>query len=122
MKKSFLLLGLLTCAVCLTACGSKNYEMTFEEALEIANHSDLQDILVENDNVEKSFTIVGNYDIDWTKVDANISSVSKESLLNDYRNLIKVVIFFIYIFTKAVKCYKISGVGILRIFRWVMIY
>ena len=82
MKKSFLLLGLLTCAVCLTACGSKSYEMSFDEALEIANHSDLQDILVENDNFEETLTIAGSYDVEWTKIDANISSVGKESLLN----------------------------------------
>ena len=82
MKKSFLLLGLLTCAVCLTACGSKNYEMSFDEALQIANHSDLQDILVENDNFEETLTIAGSYDVEWTKIDANISSVGKESLLN----------------------------------------
>ena len=82
MKKSFLLLGLLTCAVCLTACGFKNYEMSFDEALEIANHSDLQDILVENDNFEETLTIAGSYDVEWTKIDANISSVGKESLLN----------------------------------------
>ena len=82
MKKSFLLLGMLTCAVCLTACGSKSYEMSFDEALEIANHSDLQDILVENDNFEETLTIAGSYDVEWTKIDANISSVGKESLLN----------------------------------------
>ncbi len=82
MKKSFLLLGMLTCAICLTACGSKNYEMSFDEALEIANHSDLQDILVKNDNFEETLTIAGSYDVEWTKIDANISSVGKESLLN----------------------------------------
>jgi hypothetical protein len=45
MKKSFLLLGLLTTTLCLTACGSKDFNMTFEEALEVANHSELQEIL-----------------------------------------------------------------------------
>ncbi len=64
MKKSFLLLGMLTCAICLTACGSKNYEMSFDEALEIANHSDLQDILVKNDNFEETLTIAGSYDVE----------------------------------------------------------
>jgi hypothetical protein len=64
MKKSLFLLGLLTTTVCLTACGSKDYNMSFEEALEIANHSALQDILAENDNFEQSFTIAGNFDAD----------------------------------------------------------
>jgi hypothetical protein len=64
MKKSLFLLGLLTTTVCLTACGSKDYNMSFEEALEIANHSVLQDILAENDNFEQSFTIAGNFDAD----------------------------------------------------------
>jgi len=83
MKKSLFLLGLLTTTVCLTACGSKDYNMSFEEALEIANHSALQDILAENDNFEQSFTIAGNFDADWTKVDANISSSSKQSTSNN---------------------------------------
>ena len=79
MKKSFLLLGLLTTTLCLTACWSKNYNMSFEEALEIANHSALQDILTEN-NFEQNFDISGNYDTDWTKVNADISSNSKQNL------------------------------------------
>jgi hypothetical protein len=37
--------------------------MSFEEALEIANHSALQDILTEN-NFEQNFDISGNYDTD----------------------------------------------------------
>ena len=80
MKKTLLLLWLLTTAACLTACGSKDFDMTFEEALEIANHSELQEILGWNDNFEQTFTIAGNYDTDETKVDANISSSSKQSL------------------------------------------
>jgi hypothetical protein len=64
MKKSIFLFGLLATTLCLTACGSKDYNMTFEEALEIANHSELQNILSENDNFEQDFTIAGNYDAD----------------------------------------------------------
>jgi len=82
MKKSLLLLGLISTAACLTACGSKTFDMSFEEALEIANHSELQDILSQNDNFEQSFDIVGNYNgTDWTKVDASISSESKQGLV-----------------------------------------
>lgn len=80
MKKSLLLLGLLTTAVCLSACGSKNFNMTFEEALEAANYSALQEILTENDNFEQNFEIAGNFNSDWNKVDAKISSDSKQSL------------------------------------------
>ena len=83
MKKSVLLLGLLTTALCLTACGwSKEYNMSFDEALEIANHSDLQDVLAWNDSFEQSFSIAGIYDSDWNKIDANLSSDSKQNLNN----------------------------------------
>lgn len=82
MKKSLFLLWLLTTTVCLTACGSKDFNMTFEEALEAANHSELQDILAQNDNFEQSFDISGKYNSDEIKVDASISSNSKQSLVN----------------------------------------
>jgi hypothetical protein len=36
--------------------------MSFEEALQTANHSILQDILSENENFEQSFEISGSYD------------------------------------------------------------
>jgi hypothetical protein len=62
MKKSLFLLGLLGVTVCLTACGSKDFNMSFEEALEIANHSELQDILSQNNSFEQSFDIAGNFD------------------------------------------------------------
>ncbi|MBR7036688.1 hypothetical protein IKI14_02195 [bacterium] len=64
MKKSVFLLGLLTTTVCLTACGSKNFNMTFEEALDAANHSELQEILAGNENFEQSFDFEGNYNAD----------------------------------------------------------
>jgi hypothetical protein len=64
MKKSVFLLGLLTTTVCLTACGSKNFNMTFDEALEAANQSQLQEILAGNENFEQSFDIAGNYNSD----------------------------------------------------------
>ena len=80
MKKSLFLLGLLTTTLCLTACGSKNFNMSFEEAVETANHSALQNILSQNDTFEQALAIAGNYDAGWTKVDANISSTSKQNL------------------------------------------
>lgn len=83
MKKFVFLLGLLTTTVCLTACGSKDFNMSFEEALEIANHSELQNILAENRNFEQDFDISGSFDAKWTKVDASIASNSKQSLDNN---------------------------------------
>jgi len=62
MKKSLFLLGLLTTTLCLTACGSKNFNMSFEEAVETANHSALQNILSQNDTFEQALAIAGNYD------------------------------------------------------------
>ncbi len=83
MKKSIFLLGLLAISgICLTACGSKNYEMSFEDALKASMHSEFQDILAQNDSFEQNFDIAGNYDSDWTKVDANISSSNKQSITN----------------------------------------
>ena len=83
MKKSVFLLGLLTTAVCLTACGSKDFNMTFDEALEAANHSQLQEILDGNDNFEQSFDIAGNFAKDWDAIDGNISTTSKQNINND---------------------------------------
>ena len=80
MKKSVFLLGLLTTTVCLTACGSKNFNMTFDEALEAANQSQLQEILAGNENFEQSFDIVGNYNSDWNIIDADISTSSKQNI------------------------------------------
>jgi hypothetical protein len=65
MKKSIFLLGLLTIAgITLTACGSKNYEMSFDEALEIASHSALQDILTDNENVQQDFDITTDFNVE----------------------------------------------------------
>lgn len=70
-------------SLCLTACDvSKDYTMSFEDALDVSNRSELQDIIAQNDNFEQTFTIAGNYDADWTKVDANISSTSKQNLID----------------------------------------
>lgn len=82
MKKTLLLLGLFT-TICLTACGSKNFNMSFEEALDAANHSDLQDIIAWNDNFEQNFKISGNYNSEWNNIDANISSESKQNIVNN---------------------------------------
>ena len=83
MKKFVFLLGLLTTTVCLTACGSKNFSMPFEEALEIANHSELQNILSENKNFEQDFDISGSFNSKWTKIDASITSNNKQNLDNN---------------------------------------
>ena len=83
MKKSVFLLGLLTTTVCLTACGSKNFNMTFEEALDAANHSELQEILAGNENFEQSFDIAGNYHAEWNTINADISTNSKQNIENN---------------------------------------
>lgn len=83
MKRFIFLLGLLTTTVCLSACGSKDFKMSFEEALEKANHSELQTILAENHNFEQDFDISGNFDAKWTKIDANVTSNSKQSIDNN---------------------------------------
>lgn len=83
MKKSILLLGLLISTICLTACGSKNFNMSFEEALDAANYSKLQDIFAESNNFQQSFKISGNYNSGWNNVDADISSESKQNTINN---------------------------------------
>jgi hypothetical protein len=82
MKKSLFLLGLLTTTVCVSACGSKNFNMSFEDALDAANYSELQNILSENDIFAQDFNISGNYDANETKINAEISSSSKQNLNN----------------------------------------
>lgn len=82
MKKSFLILWLLASTVCLTACWSKNFNMSFEDALEAANYSELQNILSQNDIFEQDFDISGKYNSKGTKIDAGISSSSKQNLNN----------------------------------------
>lgn len=83
MKKSIFLFGLLTTALCLSACGSKEFDMSFEEALEVANHSTLQEALANSDAFEQAFDIAWSIDYDWNKVDATISSEWKENTKNN---------------------------------------
>ena len=83
MKKFVFLFGLLITSISLTACGSKNFNMSFDEALEIANHSELQEILAGNENFEQSFDIAGNLSSEWNKIDANILTTSKQNINNN---------------------------------------
>ena len=85
MKKIVFLFGLLITGISLTACGSKNFNMSFDEALEIVNHSELQEILAENENFEQSFDIAGNLSSEWNIVDANIITTSKQNV-NDNKS------------------------------------
>lgn len=57
--------------------------MSFDEALEIANHSELQEILAGNENFEQSFDIAGNLSSEWNKIDANILTTSKQNINNN---------------------------------------
>lgn len=85
MKKSALFLGLLAVAsLCLTACGnSKDYTMSFEEAVDAANHSAFQDILSNNENFQQSLNLATNFDNWWNKLDINLKSDSKQNLQNN---------------------------------------
>ena len=84
MKKSAFLLGLLAIAsLCLTACGnSKDYTMSFDEAYDIANHSALQDILINTENFQQAFNLSTNIDNWENRMDINLQSNSKQNLWN----------------------------------------
>ena len=83
MKKCIFLFSLLATALCLSACGSKDFNMTFEEAVEVASHSALQDVLASSDNFEQKFDISGKYDNEWNIIDAKINSNSKQNRANN---------------------------------------
>ena len=82
MKKSAFLLGLLSIAtLCLTACGnSKDYTMSFDEAYDVANHSALQDILTNSENVQQTLNLSTNIDNWANKMEISLQSNSKQSL------------------------------------------
>ena len=84
MKKNLFLLGLLaTTSLCLTACGnSKNYTMTFEEAYDAANHSTLQDMLVNSENFQQELNLSTNIDNWANKMALSLQSNSKQNLSN----------------------------------------
>lgn len=84
MKKSAFLLGLVAIAsLCLTACGnSKDYTMSFNEAYDIANHSALQDILINSENFQQAFNLSTNIDNWENRMDINLQSNSKQNLWN----------------------------------------
>ncbi len=79
MKKSIFLLGLLTIAgISLTACGSKSYEMSFEDAVEVVNHWALQEALSGNDITQQTFDISTDIENEWTKIVASVKSDNKQ--------------------------------------------
>ena len=84
MKKSAFLLSLVAIAsLCLTACGnSKDYTMSFDEAYDIANHSALQDILINSENFQQAFNLSTNIDNWENRMDINLQSNSKQNLWN----------------------------------------
>ena len=85
MKKTALLLGLLsTATLCLSACGnSKDFNMSFDEALTLANHSALQEALTNSENFQQSFNLSTNID-NWSNAMViNLQSESKQNLNND---------------------------------------
>lgn len=84
MKKSVFLLGLLAIpSLCLTACGnSKDYTMSFDEAYDVANHSAIQDILINSENAQQSLNLSTNIDNWSNKMAISLQSNSKQSLWN----------------------------------------
>ena len=84
MKKNVLLTGLLALSsVCLAACGnSKDFNMSFEEALDVANHSALQDVFSSTQNFQQSFDVSTNLERNWSKINANLQANSNQNLDN----------------------------------------
>ena len=81
MKKSAFFLWLLAIASgCLSACGNKDFQMSFEDALEIANHSELQEIILNTDNFQQTFDLSMNIKNDDKKAKIAFSSDSKQDL------------------------------------------
>lgn len=68
----------------LTACdNSKDFTMSFEDAIDTANHSALQDILLNNENFQQSLDLSTNID-NWTnKIAVDLQSNSKQNLDNN---------------------------------------
>ena len=85
MKKTAFLMGLLALTgLCLTACGnSKDYTMSFDEAYDIANHSALQDMLINSENFQQSLNLSSNIDNWANKMIVNLQSDSKQNLQNN---------------------------------------
>ena len=81
MKKSAFFLWLLAIATgCLSACGNKDFQMSFEDALEIANHSELQEIILNTDNFQQTFDLSMNIKNDDKKAKIAFSSDSKQDI------------------------------------------
>lgn len=80
MKKC-LLLGLLTIPVlCLTACWTKTYEMSFEDAINAANKdSELQDLILSSDSIEQSFNASSFTEISGANIDVNVNYNEKKT-------------------------------------------
>ena len=68
----------------LTACDNpKDFTMSFEDAIDTANHSALQDILLNNENFQQSLDLSTNID-NWTnKIAVDLQSNSKQNLDNN---------------------------------------
>ena len=83
MKKSVFLFGLLAITwLCLTACGSKDYTMSFDDALNLANHSSLQDILLNTENFQQDFDLSTKFGSEWAQTSIYLHSNSKQNIKN----------------------------------------
>ena len=83
MKKSVLLLWLLTMvSLCITWCNTKDYTMSFEDAVDATNNSALQDILLNNENFQQTFDVTTTFTSESSKIDASLQANSKQNLDN----------------------------------------
>ena len=83
MKKSVLFLWLLTMvSLCITGCNSKDYTMSFEDAVDATNNSALQDILLNNENFQQTFDVTTTFTSESSKIDASLQANSKQNLDN----------------------------------------
>ena len=79
MKKTSLILGLLSIAtLCLTACGKPNV-LTFEDAVDSIWYSEIKEMMDNTDNYEQSFRLSSNYSGDESKVQSRFSVKTKHN-------------------------------------------
>ena len=82
MKKN-LLLGLLTLSTLwLAACGTKHYEMSFEDAVNASNNrnQELANLLLNSDYIEQSFNLSSSESENDSSIDINVNSNTKKAI------------------------------------------
>lgn len=81
MKKIILSFYLLVSAVILSACGSNEFNMTFDEAVQTSKNNQFFNFLADSDKVEQNFDFSTKVeDEDWNNLNLTIKSDSKQNL------------------------------------------